>query len=772
MSESITKEPVQDKKVDPKIFALLRKEYYDRFDGSPSKVLKALNELKDKDVSSRSIGDRTLRNFFNAKKLPNTSLNTLNCLCKLMLKCESYGEALRSQGSEDAITTPVLSLHQDKKNTPNHRVEESLEDRLQPYYEKTKRKLNQLKILDMREVLSLIDIYTDTYFLVKPNYSTLGSDYNFARSSDIINSSQKKRISALEKIKKCPYLMILGGPGAGKTSFLKSTGLRYLDKNKSIQDFGKWYIPIYISIKVLGQAIDRNGLQAVISDRFADIFNPEEVENMLKEGKFLILLDALDEYNNFISICDKIEEFLDKYDDNRFIVTTRLGMPESKIAQFDEVRIADFSQEQISNFVKNWFEFSEKRDKEEGLDLSDDLTATELTKKFLDDLKENSAISQLSTNPLTLTYLCLRFKVEFGFPKNLSGLLRDVVNILLRRWDATRRIARIPKNADKLSDDRKIEIFGIIAFKGLTKEKDMQLLWQEQELQNEIREYLKKVSTINHEEINDITNMVLQVLIRDHGLLIPQTDTRHSFPHVIFQQYFVAEHIQSKFGNDNLFVRITLKKYLFDRQWEQVFLMLSEKLNNTDDLFRQMFWNINLLLNGKHHLTKMLEWMHKITKEFKVDSSAWRSFILATDLEADLYFKRCDIDVNYSYAHELSIQTVKFNQKRKRITPNQPKFIVALYLVIIYDLALERIEEKLAKLKDASAYTKDELAFDLDTTIGEEFDLAIAQAQQIEDMPNLIENLQQLQSEIPSDTDSAEIWQPWAEKLHLILDDL
>ena len=141
MSESITKEPVQDKKVDPKIFALLRKEYYDRFDGSPSKVLKALNELKDKDVSSRSIGDRTLRNFFNAKKLPNASLNTLNCLCKLMLKCESYGEALRSQGSEDAITTPVLSLHQDKRNTPNHRVEESLEDCLQPYYEKTKRKM-------------------------------------------------------------------------------------------------------------------------------------------------------------------------------------------------------------------------------------------------------------------------------------------------------------------------------------------------------------------------------------------------------------------------------------------------------------------------------------------------------------------------------------------------------------------------------------------------------------------------------------------------------
>jgi hypothetical protein len=263
---------------------------------------------------------------------------------------------------------------------------------------------------------------------------------------------------------------------------------------------------------------------------------------------------------------------------------------------------------------------------------------------------------------------------------------------------------------------------------------------------------------------------VLQVLIRDHGLFVPLTDTRYAFPHLAFQQYFVAEYIHNSLSSNTAILREALQNYLFDRHWERVFLMLSEKLNNADELFRAMFQNINLAIEKRGSLTTMLEWIHKITRSFKVDSSAWRAFILATDLEVTLYFKRNDI-VNYSYAQEFSEQTVDFNQKRGKITPNQPKFVVALYLVIIYDLALDRTEDESTRLKRASEYTQRELEVDSDTTISGQFELAIAKAKQVEDMPNLIDDLQRLQNEIPSESDSSTIWQSWTNKLQTLMRD-
>ena len=754
--------------VNSEIFKLLKVSYADNFHSSPSKLRAKLDQTfpdeikRAKDGSGSLISDKTIRNFFSAIEPPTASMQTLNWLCKVLLSFDSYGKALRGH-TEVEILTPLDKI---EAKEPVNENKGSLEDRLKPYYEKTRGKLNKLKVLDMRESLPLDRIYTKTFFSAKSKVSNFRNHEEISRTlrdSDAITTfSEEKRMPAREKIKTSQYLMIFGGPGAGKTSFIKNIGLRYLDQSTCLEDFGKLYIPVYVSVKVSGDNINNFGLENIIAQRFDGILSRIEIKNMLQNGDFLILIDALDEYSNIIGTCDKIVEFLDVYDKNRFIVTTRLGIPECRIEQFDEVRIANFDIEQISEFVNSWFEVSKEKDKE--IDPDDDWQPQDYSERFLNELKLNRSISQAATNPLTLTYLCLRFKEEFGFPKNVSELLKDVVNILLRRWDATRRINRIPSKANKISDSRKVELFAQIAYRGFTKKTSMQVLWSEEELKKEVCEYLSKVSNINPDEIDDSAGLLLQVLIRDHGLLIPQTDLLHSFPHLTFQKYFVAEHIHNQLINDHILHRSILQRYWLDRQWEQVFLMLSEKLNNADNFFRQMFWNVNLAINGRDELTRMLTWMYKITQSFYVDSSSWRAFILATGLEADLYLKRYDVNANYSYAQELSDQAVVFNQSRKSFTPNQPKLVVALYLVIIYDLALDQIEES-TKLKQASPFTKRELEVDGDTTINKEFELAIAKAKHIEDMPNLVADLQNLYEEIPSDNNSVGIWQDWANNL-------
>jgi len=764
--------------VDSQIFEGLKKSYENKFHASPSKLIEKLDATfpddirKAKDGSGSLLSDKTIRNFFVEDQPPTASLKTLNYLCNVLLGYESYGEAVtkielsNTSKLEDGEVNQALD---NIKVGSEFHSEVGSEESFQNYLQKTEAKLNTMKVLDMKERLVLNDIYADTYFSEESSNSI---NDRLARISDANNNAKNKRVPAFDKIKKTQYLMIMGGPGAGKTSFLKKAGLRYLDKETSIQDFGKWYIPVYLSFKLVGTKIEVSDLKSVILERLTGFIGHDYAERMLREGRFLILLDALDEYSNLHAMCDKIEEFLDIYGSNRLIVTTRLGIPDCKIERFDEAMIADFDKDQISTFAKKWFHATKKKELENKESEEDseieDWQPDEMFEQFFKELSKNKAIAEASINPLILTYICLRFKEEFGLPKNISGLLKDIVNILLKRWDSLRRIKRIPNDADRLSDDRKIELFGKIAYQGFTNDSCRKFLWKEDELKDEIGRFLKNVSTINLSEIKSATELILGVMIRDHGLFIPLGNL-HSFPHLTYQEYFVADYIQDNLSNDPNLLCKTLEKYLFDRQWEQVFLMLVEKISNADEFFKHMFWHINMSIKANSELQKMMCWLNKFTTSLQVNSSAWRSFLLATDLETSLYLKRHEVDVNNFYAQELSDQSVVFNRKRNKITPNQPRLIVSLYLVIIYDLVTDLLGDMKGvfdrtRLKGASKFVTDELKIHPETTISKELDLAIAKAQLIDDMPSLMEKLNGLKETMPQSKEH-QAWKEWHSKV-------
>ncbi|WP_286396720.1 NACHT domain-containing protein [Pseudanabaena mucicola] len=774
--------------VDTTVFSWLKRSYENDFHGSPSKLIEKLDKAfereikKAKDGTGSLLSDKTIRNFFIGDAPPTASLKTLNYLCHVLLGYKNYGEALEKKSE-----IPSRSELEDNESkrldlNKNERIlelenESCLEEILQPYLLKTREKLNTMKVLDMRERLPLDDIYTETYFWKN---STFVTD-RIARISDASLPVKNLRINAFDKIREIQHLMIMGGPGTGKTAFLKKVGLRYLDKDISNRDFGKWYVPIYVSVKIFGAKIESTNLKSVLLERLADFIQPNDFEKMLRKGQFFLLLDALDEYSNLNAMCNRIEEFLEIYDSNRIIITNRLGIPDCKIAEFDEVEIAEFDKEQISVFAKKWFDATKKKELEFDAEAEEmyeeDWEPLEMAEKFLHELARNNAIAGACINPLILTYVCLRFKEEYGLPKNISGLLKDIVYILLKRWDATRRIKRIPNDADRLSDDRKIELFGKIAYKGFAKEPSRQFLWCEDELIEEIKIFLKNVSTINSSEIDSSTKLMLEVMIRDHGLFIPQ-GKMHSFPHLTYQEYFVADYIQSHLSSDLKLLCKTLDDYLFDRQWEQVFLMLTEKLNDAGDFFKHMFWHINTSIKGKDEIQGMLHWLNDFTSSLNVNTSAWRSFLLATDLETSIYLRRHSIDINYSYAQELSDQAVLFNKKRNKITPNQPKLVVALYLVIIYDLVidllgdLKDLKDK-PRLKAASEFAMKELRIDTETTINKELDLAIAKAKLIDDMPTLMEKLNDLRESMPkiSEYSGYRDWKDWNNEVLGLMND-
>jgi predicted NACHT family NTPase len=81
-------------------------------------------------------------------------------------------------------------------------------------------------------------------------------------------------------------------------------------------------------------------------------------QKALEQGKLLILLDGLDEVPAAIrdASVETIQDFVDQYDKNRFITSCRTAVSRRNVRRFTDVTIAEFDDDQIRQFIGNWFQ--------------------------------------------------------------------------------------------------------------------------------------------------------------------------------------------------------------------------------------------------------------------------------------------------------------------------------------------------------------------------------------------------------------------------------
>jgi hypothetical protein len=754
------------KKVDIVVFNRLKQSYDDKFHGSPTKLRAKLNETFSEEIdktlgaSGHLISEKTIRNFFSSVRLPSPSTKTLNYFCKAILGYESYGEAFRTLIAEQQLHTDSDSLDCITKEV--HGDIDLSGNWLESYRQKVRELWSTVKVLDMSEALPLEEIYSDTYFLdsIKGRRQL---DYEEALSEWIGSSSvdqqsevnQEKRVSGLEKIKECPKLSILGHGGFGKTLFLKHLVLKYLDAKVAFQDFREKLVPVYIPLKLWADEIVTTDLSTVIIDIFKGVIPDSEtiIDRMLNDGQFLILLDAIDESGkNIKEICKAISKFTRKFHKNRVVITCRIETTECQFDGFTEVEIASFTEEQVNQFATKWFAVR-------GL--------PKLGLRFLEHIKDNAAILSLTKNPLSLTYLCLVFRDNQGFPRNRSGIYKNVVDIFLYKWDASREIDdRIP--VESLSAQRKSQLFREIAYQGMTKQPP-QFLWKELDLEHKIHQFIERVSTIKPEEIYENTiKLVLQVLIRDHGLMVPQSRSFYAFPYRTFQEYFTAKEVIALMTKSELILKEIVSKYLADKEWENIFMMITELIPDADNLFKLIFAHVNALIAESEVLQNMLSWLHSTTKSFEVDSSSWRAICLAIDLDTDLYIS-CEIDIDKRSAQELSVGMKKFNKERNKVVPNHPKLIVALYLITAHSYASDKAMDTDPRLNNSSDYITSILVIKKGTSAKREIEFAVNKATASCLDSDLIDDLKSLQTSMPLDSDAPQKWQEWAKSLRQVM---
>ena len=294
-----------------------------------------------------------------------------------------------------------------------------------------------LKVLGMREPVKLESIYTTVQMLNERNIQDFAS---VEKLEELYRQNKNRRFES----KYCPkqagikvanekqYLMVLGSPGVGKSTFLRRMGLEALKGRKG--EFKHHLIPVFLELKRFTSS-DVN-IEKEISEEFnicgfpsAEKFTTEA----LNKGKLLILLDGLDEVptNNLNKVVTQIQNFVDQYDNNRFITSCRTAAHRSVFRRFNDVAMADFDDSQIQKFIKNWFQS----------DTDQEAKTADKCWKLLQK-PENSAAKELAHTPLLLTFLCLVYDRSQRFPDNRSSLYHKALRIFLEEWDAERRILR------------------------------------------------------------------------------------------------------------------------------------------------------------------------------------------------------------------------------------------------------------------------------------------------------------------------------------------
>lgn len=415
------------------------------------------------------------------------------------------------------------------------------------HLEITRPMVSQIKILGMQQPCDLEKIYYPTAVstdirrrIYKPEWGQ-------------IDGKQQKDALAATKVgawgdkyfEENPRTVILGGPGAGKTTFLRFIALAYCEKNIFAKTHLKsTCLPAYVHLPSIAR--DHIEIVDAIADpviRKTDGRAKLFFERLIETGNCAVLLDSLDEVpvDQRSWVVDQINRLSKAFPKARVAITCRTADYQQVLEGFNEVEISKLTKQGIQKIVKAWFAHDEEK-----------------AEKLLSMLEVDHAVNALTETPLLLSLLCIQYKNDLALPKRKTELYRRCIDALLRDWDATRNFRRDTQYS-QLSDDRKEFIFESVA--GAVSKDKIEYEFPAPVLLGAISETIEKIGVSANESMG-----ILKEIESHHGIIEMCSAETYQFSHGTMHEYFAARYFVAM--RQELSV---LKKHYQDDNWHTIF---------------------------------------------------------------------------------------------------------------------------------------------------------------------------------------------------------
>jgi predicted NACHT family NTPase len=247
-------------------------------------------------------------------------------------------------------------------------------------------------------------------------------------------------------------VVLLGGPGSGKTTLIKrlartcALGPEVLGQRYPQMP---WCFPVVLPITQF--ATERAGrtlldyVEIVLRERGGDALVTRYRQHW-QAGRILLLLDGLDEVaeaGQRIGSARAVDEALGGVGNNRVLITSRrVGYAICRlVTPAGHFLLAPFSPKDITLFVTQWHMAYEKAIHG---DKSDSVGAQKAAEALNSEIQKNPSVAALATNPLMLTIIALIKHQNVVLPHRRVELYEVALNTLLRSWNLARSLVPRP----------------------------------------------------------------------------------------------------------------------------------------------------------------------------------------------------------------------------------------------------------------------------------------------------------------------------------------
>ncbi|MEM1291193.1 MAG: NACHT domain-containing protein [Cyanobacteria bacterium P01_H01_bin.162] len=630
----------------------------------------------------------------------------------------------------------------------------------QNYVQRYEKRHCQVKVMPglMKEPLPLEDIYTAVKLL---NDDTIGAfigidaleDTYRAKGGRGFGQDDGERQDGIPVANAEPYLMVLGGPGIGKSTFLRKIGLEALKKDGQIE---RDCIPVLIELKELrDETVDLK--QKLVAELETCGFPAAAAftEASLALGKLLVLLDGLDEVptRNLNTVIEHIEDFVDAHDQNTFVASCRIAHYRSSqgtfLTRFTDVTLAEFDDEQIEQFIRRWFR--SELDQQAG-------TADKYWELLQKD--ENQATKELAQTPLLLTFLCLVYDRQQMLPTQRSTLYGKALDILLSEWSAQKRLEHDPIYEGFYPDLEKV-LLAQIAYDSFEQD---QLFFLKDDITRRIGDFL--ADTLDAPQHLDGT-AVLGAIERQQGVLVERATDIYSFSHLTLQEYLTAFHIvEARLETE------VIEQHLTDERWREVFLLMAGlSRNRAIDLLQALYSQLQTYRQGYPKLDRLLHWAKNSTagSQGMYSPLAKRANALATAIS----FARAKSSVRaIAFPRTITSASIMASTIASNSASDSAPAAVSNFSKNIATTSAMASEIASAMASEFASAMASEIASVGARVRVRASDIAIVSNLEhlfgnpkFADLPN---QLKRLSDQVPDEKGASETWQAWADELEVL----
>lgn len=244
----------------------------------------------------------------------------------------------------------------------------------------------------------------------------------------------KSSLTVLDLAERLDRHVILGDPGGGKST--ATTAIAHKIASTSSDQ-----LPIVVILRNYAPKMGEESFaqfieRTIAADHETSAPPAGAIERMLRRGEATVLLDGLDELldpTKRRALAEKIELFSKNYPATPMLVTSRrVGYSEAQLdpSSFESLELSSHTEDDIKEYATKWFNINSSE-----LNLTGSVTVDDVVSAFLD---ESMTISDLRSNPLLLSLLCIIYRGQNYLPRHRIEIYEKCAELLFETWDRSR----------------------------------------------------------------------------------------------------------------------------------------------------------------------------------------------------------------------------------------------------------------------------------------------------------------------------------------------